>query len=56
MGNAGKGFADVHLHALKPVVTQKRTTLPAGAGVWGGEQRKIMRLNNGPSVRANVVV
>ena len=56
MGNAGNGFTDVQLHAPKPVVTRGRTTLAAGAGVWGGGQRKIMRLNNAPSVRADVAV
>lgn len=36
MGNAGNGLAGVQLHALKPVVTQERTTLAASSGVWGG--------------------
>lgn len=54
-GDTGGVFADVQLHALKPVVAQSRSTLAAGAGVWGGGQSQIVRLDIGPSARAHFV-
>ena len=53
-GKDGGGFADVQMHAVKPVVALRRASLAAGAGAWGGGQSNIMRLDIGPSLRADL--
>lgn len=53
-GKDGGGFADVQMHALKPVIALRRASLAAGAGTWGGGQSHIMRLDIGPSLRADL--
>lgn len=53
-GKDGGSFADVQMHALKPVIALRRASLAAGAGTWGGGQSQIMRLDFGPSVRAEL--
>ncbi len=53
-GKAGGGFANIQVHALKPVATLENKAVAAGLGVWGGGQSQIMRLDVGPSLRANL--
>lgn len=53
-GKAGGGFADIQVHALKPVAALENKTVAAGLGVWGGGQSQIMRLDVGPSLRADL--
>lgn len=53
-GKSGGGFADIQLHALKPVVAHERATLTAGAGAWAGGQSDVMRVDIGPSARADL--
>lgn len=53
-GKSGGVFANAQLHALKPVTSRTHIKLAAGAGAWVGGQSEIMRLDIGPSVRADL--
>jgi hypothetical protein len=53
-GKSGGGFADAQLHALKNIAGHGHATLAAGAGAWAGGQSDIVRVDIGPSVRANL--
>lgn len=53
-GKSGGGFADAQLHALKNMARNEDIALTAGAGAWAGGQSDIMRVDIGPSVRANL--
>ncbi|WP_333567495.1 hypothetical protein [Sphingorhabdus sp.] len=53
-GKSGGGFADGQLHLLKNMASHGHITLAAGAGTWAGGQSGIMRLDMGPTVRANL--
>lgn len=53
-GKYGGGFADAQLHALKNMARNDGISLTAGAGAWAGGQSNIMRVDMGPSVRANL--
>ena len=53
-GKAGGGFADGQLHILKSIASYGTAKLAAGAGAWAGGQSDIMRVDIGPSVRANL--
>ena len=53
-GKSGGGFADAQLHILKSMASYGPAKLAAGAGAWAGGQSDIMRVDIGPSVRANL--
>lgn len=53
-GKSGGAFADAQLHALKNMARNEGISLTAGAGAWAGGQSNIMRVDMGPSVRANL--
>jgi len=53
-GKSGGAFADAQLHALKKMARNEGFSLNAGAGAWAGGQSNIMRVDMGPSVRANL--
>ena len=53
-GKSGGGFADAQLHILKNMASHGRAKLAVGAGAWAGGQSDIMRVDIGPSVRANL--
>ena len=55
-GKSGGAFADAQLHALKNLARNEGFSLNAGAGAWAGGQGNIMRVDMGPSVRANLQV
>jgi len=55
-GKSGGGFADGQLHLLKNMASHGHITLAAGVGTWAGGQSDIMRVDIGPSVRANLQV
>ena len=54
-GKSGGGFADVQLHALKPLIIRQHATLAAGVGAWAGGQSDVMRVDIGPSIRADLL-
>ena len=53
-GKSGGGFADAQLHILKNIASDGHAKLAVGAGAWAGGQNDIMRVDIGPSVRANL--
>ena len=53
-GKSGGGFADAQLHILKNIASDGQSKLAVGAGAWAGGQNDIMRVDIGPSVRANL--
>jgi hypothetical protein len=53
-GAGGGKFGDVQMQMLKPVSTHKHATLSAGVGAWAGGQSDVMRVDIGPSVRAEL--
>jgi hypothetical protein len=53
-GKSGGGFADAQLHILKNTASRGHSKLAAGAGAWAGGQSDILRVDIGPSVRANL--
>lgn len=55
-GKSGGGFADAQLHILKNIASDRQSKLAVGAGAWMGGQSDIMRVDIGPSGRANLKV
>jgi hypothetical protein len=53
-GKTGGGFADAQLHILKNIASDGHAKLAVGAGAWAGGQNDIMRVDIGPSARANL--
>ena len=53
-GKVGGGFADAQLHVMKNMASHGHSKLATGAGAWAGGQRDTMRVDIGPSVRANL--
>lgn len=53
-GKTGGGFADAQLHILKNIASDGHAKLAVGAGAWAGGQNDIMRVDIGPTVRANL--
>ena len=51
-GTGGGGFADIQVHAQKPLLSDKPVKINAGVGLWGGGQDGMMRVEIGPSIRA----
>lgn len=51
----GGPFADVAVQAHRPIAKSGRASLVAGAGIWGGGQDNVMRVDVGPNIRANVM-
>ena len=54
-GQGGGPFADVALQTHRPIAKSGRASLSAGAGIWGGGQDNVMRLDVGPNIRANIM-
>ncbi|MBB3941805.1 hypothetical protein GGR91_000027 [Sphingorhabdus rigui] len=53
-GQGGGPFADVAVQAHRPIAQSQRASFAIGAGVWGGGQDNVMRVDVGPNIRANV--
>ena len=53
-GQGGGPFADVAAHAHRPIAQSQRASFAIGAGIWGGGQDNVMRIDVGPNMRANV--
>ncbi|MHA6721958.1 hypothetical protein [Sphingomonas sp. RS2018] len=49
-------YVDAALRAARPVARIGGTTIDIGAGVWGGAQRGVARIDAGPSLGARVPV
>ena len=52
----GGSFFDGIARADRKVVAVQRATVHAGAGIWAGGQRDIMRVDVGPSLRTDIAV
>lgn len=53
-GQGGGPFADVAVQAHRPIAQSQRASFAIGAGVWGGGQDNVRRMDIGPNIRANV--
>ena len=53
-GQGGGPFADVAAQAHRPIAQSQRASFALGAGIWGGGQDNVMRIDVGPNIRANV--
>jgi hypothetical protein len=53
-GQGGGPFADVAAHAHRPIAQSQRASFAVGAGIWGGGQDNVMRMDIGPNMRANI--
>ena len=53
-GQGGGPFADVAAQAHRSIAQSQRASFAIGAGIWGGGQDNVMRMDVGPNVRANV--
>ena len=53
-GQGGGPFADVAAQAHRPIAQSQRASFAIGAGIWGGGQDNVMRIDVGPNIRANV--
>lgn len=55
-GDGGGLFADVNARADRKLLQIENTVMSGGIGVWGGGQRDVMRVDVGPTVRADMAV
>ncbi len=53
-GQGGGPFADVAAQAHRSIAQSQRASFVIGAGIWGGGQDNVMRIDVGPNIRANV--
>ena len=53
-GQGGGPFADVAARAHRSIAQSQRASFAIGAGIWGGGQDNVMRIDVGPNIRANV--
>ncbi len=53
-GQGGGPFADVAAQAHRSIAQSQRASFAIGAGIWGGGQANVMRIDVGPNIRANV--
>jgi hypothetical protein len=53
-GQGGGPFADVAAQAHRSIAQSERASFAIGAGIWGGGQDNVMRIDVGPNIRANV--
>ena len=53
-GEGGGPFADVAVQAQRPIAKSGSASLSAGAGIWGGGQDNVMRIDVGPNIRTNI--
>ena len=53
-GQGGGPFADVAVQAHRSIPQSQRASFAIGAGIWGGGQDNVMRIDIGPNMRANV--
>jgi hypothetical protein len=53
-GQGGGPFADVAVHAHRQIVQSQRASFAVGAGIWGGGQDNVMRMDVGPNMRTKV--
>jgi len=54
LGQDGGPFADVAAQAHRRIAQSQRASFALGAGIWGGGQDNVMRMDVGPNIRANV--
>lgn len=55
-GKSGGAFVDAMLQARRPIAKIGPAILSAGAGAWAGGQDKLLRVDIGPSIAAEVPV
>jgi hypothetical protein len=53
-GQGGGPFTDVAAQAHRSIAQSQRASFAIGAGVWGGGQDNVMRIDIGPNMRANI--
>jgi hypothetical protein len=53
-GEGGGPFAEVAVQAQRPIAKSGSASLSAGAGIWGGGQDNVMRIDVGPNIRTNI--
>jgi hypothetical protein len=53
-GQGGGPFADVAAQAHRSIAQSQRASFAIGAGVWGGGQDNVLRMDIGPNMRANI--
>ena len=53
-GQGGGPFADVAAQAHRSIAQSQRASFAIGAGVWGGGQDNVMRMDIGPNIRTNI--
>jgi hypothetical protein len=53
-GQGGGPFADMAVQAHRQIVQSQRASFAIGAGIWGGGQDNVMRMDVGPNIRGNV--
>ncbi len=53
-GQGGGPFADVAAQAHRSIAQSQRASFAIGAGIWGGGQDNVMRMDIGPNIRANI--
>ena len=53
-GQGGGPFADVAAQAHRSIAQSQRASFAIGAGIWGGGQDNVMRMDIGPNMRANI--
>jgi hypothetical protein len=53
-GQGGGPFADVAAQAHRSIAQSQRASFAIGAGIWGGGQDNVMRMDIRPNMRANV--
>lgn len=53
-GQGGGAFADVAAHAHRSIARLGKASFAVGAGIWGGGQDNVMRMDVGPNIRVNV--
>ena len=53
-GQGGGPFADVAAQAQRSIAQSQRASFAIGAGIWGGGQDNVLRMDIGPNMRANI--
>lgn len=53
-GQGGGPFADVAAQAHRSIAQSQSASFAIGAGIWGGGQDNVIRVDVGPNIRANV--
>lgn len=53
-GKGGGAFADFNARADRQILKSGKAAMAGGAGIWGGGQAEVMRVDIGPTVRADI--